>query len=367
MRAMYAYHTQSRGWCDIGYNFVVAANGTIFEGRWARRYLPWETHDAENGSGKAVAGAHVADFNSGSVGISLMGNYMKTNLPNVAKQSLVNLLAWEADRHGLDPRARHVYENPDSGHKKRLPMIAGHRDAGSTSCPGDRVYDFLPTLRKRVAVHLDPSKKTSRLSLGPRVQEAKFQEPLTVSGVLKDEDGGVLAGRDLRIYSFRPGRHWRLRAELVTGADGTYSFGFEPGSNLTFVSDYEGDPTTWDRVSHKAKVVVHPKLTFDAVGGTREIDGTVHYPADTDAVDFAGGLEPAHPGLEVRVRIFRMKGNGDMVFLRKKHPEVDEDGNIAVRYRKAVPGPLYRVKAVFEGDSDHGRGGAPPVFFQLDE
>ncbi len=36
MRAIYAYHTQSRGWCDLGYNFVIDWSGTIYEGRWAQ-------------------------------------------------------------------------------------------------------------------------------------------------------------------------------------------------------------------------------------------------------------------------------------------------------------------------------------------
>ena len=75
MRAIYWYHTKSRGWCDIGYNFVIGPDGSIFEGRWARSYMPWESHTGEDAQGRAVSGAHVANFNSGSVGISMMGNF----------------------------------------------------------------------------------------------------------------------------------------------------------------------------------------------------------------------------------------------------------------------------------------------------
>ena len=77
MRAIYWYHTRSRGWCDIGYNFVVGPDGAIFEGRWARKYMPWESHSGEDAQGRAVAGAHVADYNSGSVGISMMGDFTR--------------------------------------------------------------------------------------------------------------------------------------------------------------------------------------------------------------------------------------------------------------------------------------------------
>ncbi|MDQ3952466.1 MAG: N-acetylmuramoyl-L-alanine amidase, partial [Actinomycetota bacterium] len=35
MRAIYHFHTRTQGWCDVGYNFVVGWDGTIYEGRWA--------------------------------------------------------------------------------------------------------------------------------------------------------------------------------------------------------------------------------------------------------------------------------------------------------------------------------------------
>jgi hypothetical protein len=31
MRAIYLYHTKTRGWHDIGYNFVIGQRGTIYE------------------------------------------------------------------------------------------------------------------------------------------------------------------------------------------------------------------------------------------------------------------------------------------------------------------------------------------------
>lgn len=33
VRAIYAYHSQSQGWGDVGYNALVDKYGTIFEGR----------------------------------------------------------------------------------------------------------------------------------------------------------------------------------------------------------------------------------------------------------------------------------------------------------------------------------------------
>ncbi len=34
VRAIYAYHTQTLGWSDIGYDFLIDRFGTIYEGRY---------------------------------------------------------------------------------------------------------------------------------------------------------------------------------------------------------------------------------------------------------------------------------------------------------------------------------------------
>ncbi|MEV0285413.1 N-acetylmuramoyl-L-alanine amidase [Kribbella sp. NPDC050820] len=65
VRAMYAYHVKSRGWCDLGYNFLVDRFGRVFEGRYGGAQLP-------------VLGAHTGSFNANSFGVALIGNYEKT-------------------------------------------------------------------------------------------------------------------------------------------------------------------------------------------------------------------------------------------------------------------------------------------------
>ena len=60
LRAIYAYHAVTRGWGDIGYNYIVGQNGRIYEGR---------------AGGDYVVGAHAAYNNIGSVGISVLGDY----------------------------------------------------------------------------------------------------------------------------------------------------------------------------------------------------------------------------------------------------------------------------------------------------
>ncbi len=50
LRSIYAYHTVSRGWSDIGYNFLVDRFGRIWEGRYG-------------GIARPVTGAHTLDYN----------------------------------------------------------------------------------------------------------------------------------------------------------------------------------------------------------------------------------------------------------------------------------------------------------------
>lgn len=139
IRGIYQFHTQSRGWCDIGYNFIVDRFGRIYEGRYG-------------GVDRAVIGAHAGGFNTGSTGVSILGDHGSTPVPTAARSALVRLLAWKLGHHGIDPRTR---ISATSGGSSRysagtvvdLPAIAGHRDVSSTACPGEQAYDLLPRLR----------------------------------------------------------------------------------------------------------------------------------------------------------------------------------------------------------------------------
>ena len=136
VRGIYAYHTQSRDWCDIGYNFLVDRYGTIYEGR-------------AGGIRQPVRGAHSGDYNVNSTGISLMGEFTSVMPTKAMRRALIKLIAW---RLGVAYHGGNGYAFLNG---KRFNRISGHRDAMSTSCPGQRVYDWLPQLRNRVDRRLD--------------------------------------------------------------------------------------------------------------------------------------------------------------------------------------------------------------------
>jgi hypothetical protein len=154
VRAIYYYHAVTRGWGDIGYNLLVDEAGRIYEGRYSRPYAAGETPTGEDTGGRGVTAAHVGGWNSGTVGIALLGTLTDVDAEPAARSSLEWMLAWKAERHGLDPRATDLYTNPVSGAQKVVAEISGHRDWAATECPGGVFYSTLPALREAVAARM---------------------------------------------------------------------------------------------------------------------------------------------------------------------------------------------------------------------
>ncbi|MBD8868903.1 N-acetylmuramoyl-L-alanine amidase [Nocardioides donggukensis] len=144
IRGMYRYHTQTLGWFDIGYNFLVDRFGRAWVGR-------------SGGHAKRVRGAHTLGFNHASTGIALIGT---DRAWKKAKTTIVRLAAWKLDKEGRDADVRVSIRSKGSdkypsGRVVRLPAIDGHRDTNDTACPGTRLYDRLPGIRSRSQRRID--------------------------------------------------------------------------------------------------------------------------------------------------------------------------------------------------------------------
>jgi len=108
MKGTQNYHMDSRGWNDIGYNFLIGEDGRIYEGRGFYRQ-----------------GAHVSNWNSVTLGFSIMGDF-SYKMPNQAALDAVDtLINYMEEKNFLN---KNCYE------------FAGHRDHGNTVCPGDPLY-----------------------------------------------------------------------------------------------------------------------------------------------------------------------------------------------------------------------------------
>lgn len=126
LRQIQSFHMDSRGYCDVGYHFLVTADGSRFEAR-PISYL----------------GAHVGGVNTGNVGISLVGCFHPSGCGGMGGTTPPEAILNGAARV-VRTVARHYGIAIDSSHVK------GHRQwAGGTACPGDRVVDKLGTIRSR--------------------------------------------------------------------------------------------------------------------------------------------------------------------------------------------------------------------------
>ncbi len=138
VRNIYTFHTQSNGWNDVGYNFLIGRDGVIYEGRDGQGIL-----DGDN-----VQGAHFCGQNSGTMGICLMGNFNDIQPTDASLSALKQLIGWKLKKEGIaDPTARTFH----TGSGKQLSLISGHRDGCATECPGNNVYAKLLAIRAEVA------------------------------------------------------------------------------------------------------------------------------------------------------------------------------------------------------------------------
>jgi N-acetylmuramoyl-L-alanine amidase/Fibronectin type III domain len=154
IRAIYYYHSVTQGWGDIGYNFLIDKFGNVYEGRYSREYAA-ANPSGDDVAGNGVTGAHTQGWNSGTVGIAMLGTFTSADVTPAARQALDSLLAWEASRNGIDPRATQPFVNPVSGATITTANIAAHRDYAATLCPGDTFYATLPTIRADVAARIN--------------------------------------------------------------------------------------------------------------------------------------------------------------------------------------------------------------------
>jgi hypothetical protein len=137
LRGIQAYHMDVNGWDDIGYNFLVDRAGQIWEGR-------------AGGIDRNVVGAHVGGFNTGSVGVAVLGDYRTAEPTTQSVGAVAQVMGWRLGLAGIDPQASTSMTGLN-GRSVSLRTISGHRDAAPTECPGQQLYDELSLLRRAAA------------------------------------------------------------------------------------------------------------------------------------------------------------------------------------------------------------------------
>lgn len=140
VRSYYVFHTQVNGWDDIGYNYLIAANGDIYAGRDPEK--PGIRQDD-------VLGAHFCSKNNNTMGVCMIGDFTSVSPSDEAMSSLIHLFGWKVRKDSLDPYGS--FRHPDAN-GNLLNVISGHRDGCNTSCPGDYLYAKLDSVKQGVAL-----------------------------------------------------------------------------------------------------------------------------------------------------------------------------------------------------------------------
>ncbi|XP_016840415.1 peptidoglycan-recognition protein LD isoform X4 [Nasonia vitripennis] len=112
VRVAQTFHIESKGWEDIGYNFLVGGDGNVYEGR-----------------GWNIEGAHTFNYNIMSIGISFIGTF-NTVAPTKAQVHAATKL---------------IEFGVENGYISKDYKLLGHRQCVKTESPGEVLYNIIKT------------------------------------------------------------------------------------------------------------------------------------------------------------------------------------------------------------------------------
>lgn len=146
IQSIYRFHTGSKKWADVCYNFFVDRFGGVWEGRAGSLVGPVE-----------------ADATGGSQGhaqlICLLGNFETTRPSAAMIDSSAKVLGWLGHRYKIDLDQSKTVDFISRGSNKwkagtkvSARPISGHRDMSATLCPGKFLYPLIDTDLSQLAV-----------------------------------------------------------------------------------------------------------------------------------------------------------------------------------------------------------------------
>jgi len=203
VRSYWNWHVNNNGWSDIGYNYLFDKYGNFFLGRHNPNYPTSDVH-----------AAHAGYSNTYSLGINYLGNSDSPDTAPTAAQNekSTDFLAWWFDYKSLDPQSSADLLNQLGTQWLYLPRICGHRDVNATSCPGDALYNLLPSLRtmtaQKIDICLDPIPPTTEIVLNRNWYGNDFN----LDFIDEDNEGG--SGVRYSFYQVMDfdGTQWRANA-----------------------------------------------------------------------------------------------------------------------------------------------------------
>jgi len=215
-----AYHI-GLGWCDIGYNFIVDKWGNIYEGR-------------AKSMTQAVVGAHAGGFNTGTVGVAMLGTYNAA--PSAATQrSVAQIIGWRLGGYGVDPTGSMTYRTGTnevgarySNQNVPLPRVFGHRDVWLTACPGNGGYGALPNIRT-TALTLKGPRLVGNYTTSSYIASSRVRTAVYINSLVHEYSSstGVIsgAGRVSYLQRYNAGA-WQNLLKRTSNSAGQWTAGF---------------------------------------------------------------------------------------------------------------------------------------------
>ena len=267
VRGIYYYHAVTLDWGDIGYNFLVDKFGTVFEGRSGSVAAP---------AGKMSIGAHARGVNTGTMGISMMGDYSAVSPSDAQLSSVGKMAGWFLKRAGISDvtgwAGLHVWttERYQAGSTISMPRILGHRDVGYTTCPGNVGYSKLDAIRAIAKAQ------------GAAPQGGSSSAPSTVA---QDHPGAVALRSALGVNGWIGAATSGVQASAKGGVFQRFEHGvgyWSPATGAQFV----GEPvlSAWGAYGYQTGSMGYPRS-----GGVVGIGGSRHQ-------IFEGGIAYWRPG-----------------------------------------------------------------------
>ncbi len=132
IQSIYRFHAITKGWGDIGYNYIIDQQGNIYEGRYG---------------GHGSRAAHVFrdedryNFNFGTIGVVLLGTYSDQDMSEQMYDSASRLAGWLAAANNLNlagSKTNAVWDQTARNFTGTFtgPVVLGHKEIESTNCPG---------------------------------------------------------------------------------------------------------------------------------------------------------------------------------------------------------------------------------------
>ena len=276
IRGFYAYHVKSNGWSDIGYNVLVDRFGTAWEGR-------------AGGLERPVIGSHAGGFNTGTVGISVIGTYESVSMSSAALESVARVSAWKLAAARVDPLGSVTITSGGgtkwpAGTPVTLPTVMGHRQVSSTSCPGTRGFAALPGLRTRTAALLPayPPPPAAALQL---VAPATVASGSTADLVVR---GGTPRARIEMFFRKRGEAVFTRRRDGVLSDAGNYRTTLVVSDDWTLMAVSGGKATAPVTVLRTPSTLPEPALPAPVLAVTGPVTGLAGSTARVTATGPAG-------------------------------------------------------------------------------